>query len=147
MMTAATQADMLMVCDGAGSFIFPDFLPAVDGLMATVRFLEYLAMRALPVSEIVRYLPPIHTAKDSVHCPWEAKGSIMRQLHEAYKTSQVENVDGIKVHMPDGAWVHLSPHPDKPVIDIVGEAGSKRQATELVQQTVEQVERILQNGG
>ncbi len=146
MITAAAQPGMLLICDGTGNFIFPDFIPAVDGLMATVRLLEYLAVRAMPVSEIVRYLPPIHMATDSVHCPWEAKGSIMRQLHDAYRSQEVESLDGLKVHLHDGAWIHLSPHPDKPVIDIVGEADSHKAAVEVVQKAAERVERILQNG-
>ena len=147
MMTTATQPDTLLVCDGTGSFIFPDFMPAVDGLMATVRLLEYLAIRAMPVSEIVRYLPAMHTVKGSVHTPWDTKGGIMRRLNEAYKASTIENIDGIKVHLPDGAWVHIAPHSDKPSVEIVAEAASRKLAEVIVQEAVEHIERSRDTAG
>ncbi len=142
MMTAASQPGMLLVCDGTGSFIFPDFMPSVDGLMATVRLLEYLAVRALPMSEIVDYLPVSHMVKGSVHAPWEGKGSIMRRLNEAYKAQhQVESIDGIKVHFDEGAWVHISPHSDKPSVEIVAEAASTLLAQEIIAQAIKEIER------
>src|SRR5690606_3608254 len=57
LMLTSTQPGVRLALDGTGSFIFPDFQPAVDGLMATVRLLEYLSVRGMPVSEIVSYLP------------------------------------------------------------------------------------------
>ena len=109
--------------------------------MATVRLLEYLAVRAMPMSEIVRYLPPMHMVRGSVHTPWDAKGGIMRRLNDAYKSSPIENIDGIKVHLPNGAWVHISPHSDKPSVEIVAEASTRKLAEEAVQQAVAQIER------
>ncbi len=121
-------------------------MPVVDGLMATVRLLEYLAVRAMPLSEIVRYLPPMHLVKGSVHTPWDAKGGVMRRVNDAYKASDVETVDGIKVWLPDDAWVHISPHSDKPTVEIVAEARSQKLAEAIVRQAVEQVERSRDNG-
>jgi mannose-1-phosphate guanylyltransferase/phosphomannomutase len=139
---AALQPNMLLVCDGAGNFIFPDFLPAVDGMMATVRLLEYLAVRKMPVSEVVRYLPTMHLAKGSVPCPWEMKGALMRQLLEQYKNNRPENIDGIKAHFANGFWVHISPHPDRPEMTVMAEANSRQTAEEMVRQTVQQLERL-----
>lgn len=146
MMTAATQPNIRLVCDGTGNFIFPDFLPAVDGMMATVRLLEYLAIRAMPVSEVVRYLPPMQMARGSLYCPWEVKAAVMRQLHETHKGNRVEAVDGIKVHLTDGAWVHYSPHQDKPSIEVVVEAASRVLADEILQQSITVTEKMRQEG-
>jgi mannose-1-phosphate guanylyltransferase/phosphomannomutase len=140
MMSAASMSEMLLICDGTGSYIFPDFLPAVDGLMATIKLLEYLAVRQIPVSEIVSYLPPMHLAKGSVHCAWESKGLVMRLLTEAYKNDRVENMDGLKVYSGEDAWIHVSPHVDKPVFEVVAEAGTQKLAEEMVQQKLDQIE-------
>ena len=147
MMTAAQDPATLLICDGSGNFIFPDFMPAVDGMMATVRLLEYLAQRKMLVSEIVRYLPAMHVARGSIHCAWDSKGTVMRQLHEYYRGSNVESLDGIKVHLGNGSWIHASPHTDKPSIEIVAEAASLPLAEEIVQQTVAQIETMRLNGG
>lgn len=146
LMNAANERNQLMVCDGTGNFIFPDFLPAVDGMIATVRLLQYLALRNMSVSEIVRYLPPIQMAKGSIHCPWDLKGSVMRQLHEQFKNNHVETIDGVKIHSPNGSWVHISPHPDRPTFEVVTEANAKQVAEEMVQQAIQQVERLRDAG-
>ncbi len=146
LMTAAAQPNMLMVCDGQGSFLFPDFLPAVDGLMATVRLLEYLAVRRMPLSEVLRYLPPMHLVRKSVACPWEQKGAIMRRLNDTYKNHHTEDIDGLKVHLEQGEWVHFSPHYDQPEMIVVVEAPSSVQASELAAQSVQVVEKLLSNG-
>jgi mannose-1-phosphate guanylyltransferase/phosphomannomutase len=143
LMTAANQPNMLLVADGQGNFAFPDFMPAVDGLMATVRLLELLAIRRMPVSEVLRYLPPMQMARASVPCTWEQKGVTMRRMHEHYKGSRVDNIDGIKVHLQDGAWVHISPHYDQPAMMVVVEAASETQAQEIAQQTVELLQKTL----
>ena len=139
----AAEPPVLLVCDGAGNFIYPDFMPTVDGLMATVKMLEYLAIRRLPLSEVVRYLPPVHTAKGSVICAWNAKGAVMRQLGEAYKSEHVENVDGLKVHLANGAWIHITPHPDRPSFEVEAEAASVGEAEEHVRATMRQIEAFV----
>ena len=142
----AAEPSVLLVCDGAGNFIYPDFMPTVDGIMATVKLLEYLAVRRLPVSEIVRYLPPLFTAKGSVICAWNAKGAVMRKLYESYKSYHVENVDGMKVHFGGGAWAHVAPHPDRPAFEIEAEAASAAEAEERVQTIARQIEAFANDG-
>ena len=75
----------------------------------------------------------------SVQCAWDLKATVMRQLAEAYKTSPIEAIDGLKVHLADGAWVHISPHIEKPAMEIVVEANSQQLAEEIVQQTLQQI--------
>jgi mannose-1-phosphate guanylyltransferase/phosphomannomutase len=131
-MHTATYTGVLLIADGAGSFIFPGFQPAVDGMMATVRLLEYLAIRKMPVSEIIAYLPKFHMAKGTVHCPWEVKGGVMRMLTQHHQHHQVDKMDGLKVHLNAAEWVHLSPNPDRPHFEIVAEAEDDERARQIV---------------
>lgn len=132
LMLSAHDAGILMAVDGNGNFIFPEFHPAVDGMMATARLLQYLAVRQLPLSEVVNYLPTMHLARQSVYCPWDAKGRIMRLLNDRYKDHHVENIDGLKIHLGPLEWVHLSPNPDKPQFELLAEAASAERAAEIV---------------
>lgn len=131
-MHTASYVGVLLIGDGAGSFIFPGFQPAVDGMMATVRLLEYLAIRKMPMSEIVAYLPKYHLAKEPVECPWEAKGAVMRMLMHQHQHRHVDKMDGLKVHLDHGEWVHLSPNPEKPRFEVVAEAATDERAREIV---------------
>lgn len=142
---AAHDAGILMAVDGAGNFIFPDFHPTVDGMMATARLLEYLAVRQLPLSKVVSYLPPMHLLKTSTPCPWEAKGRMMRLLGERYKDRRIETIDGLKIHLEQGEWVHLSPNPDKPQFELLVEGCSEGRAVALINEYQRHFTAILQN--
>ena len=69
MAQAANEPGAILICDGTGNFVLPDFMAAIDGLMATVRLLQFLAIRAIPASEIVNYLPPMHIAAAASSAP------------------------------------------------------------------------------
>ncbi|MEZ4865923.1 MAG: sugar phosphate nucleotidyltransferase [Caldilineaceae bacterium] len=142
-MLAAHDAGILMATDGNGNFIFPEFQPTVDGMMATARLLEYMAVRQMPLSEVVSYLPPMHLAKESVPCPWEAKGRIMRLVAEYYKDYHIDNIDGMKIHFNEQEWVHLSPNPDKPQFELLAEGATAAHAQELVTQAAAQIKQFL----
>ena len=143
-MLAPQETNLLLAVDGTGSFIFPDFHPAVDGLMAAVRLLEYLVNRALPISEIVRYLPPVHMARLSAPCPWEAKGKLMRLLNNHHKGRAIENLDGLKVSINEHEWVHLTPNPDRPSFEVIAEGVDDERAHALAQEFGALIEQLLQ---
>lgn len=142
---SAHDAGILIVTDGSGNFIFPEFHPAVDGMMATARLLEYLAIRQLPLSKVVSYLPPMHLAKTIVPCAWEAKGRMMRLLSDRYKEYRVETIDGLKIHLDQAEWVHFSPNPDKPQFELLAEGATARRSAELVEEYQRQFLAILQS--
>ncbi len=71
-----------------------------------------------------------------VHCPWEDKGRIMRQLIEATDSENTMYLDGIRVHHNSG-WVLVVPDGDEPVFRIYGEAETEQEATTLVEQYVD----------
>jgi mannose-1-phosphate guanylyltransferase/phosphomannomutase len=146
-MHTASYVGVLLIADGNGSFIFPGFQPVVDGMMAIVRLLEYLAIRRLPVSEIVAYLPKFHLAREIVECPWDAKGTVMRMLSSRHVKRQVDKIDGLKVHLDNGEWVHLSPSPDKPRFEVLAEGQNKARAQALADEYRQMIEEILQQAG
>jgi mannose-1-phosphate guanylyltransferase/phosphomannomutase len=147
LMLTAQEDGMLMAIDGTGNYIFPDFQPTVDGMMATARLLEFLAVRKLPLSQIAEYLPPVHLAREAVHCPWDDKGRIMRLLNERYKHHQVETIDGLKIHLNAAEWIHLSPNPDKPQFEVLAEAATDERAAALAAEYQLQIEQLLQSQG
>jgi len=129
-MEAATQEGVTMAADGADGFIFPQFQPAVDGMMALAKLLEFLAIENVTLSQIAASLPPQYTAVRDVPCPWEMKGTVMRLLHERYKSGREAQIDGVKVQLGND-WVLVLPHPDLPLFRIYAESDSTTAAEEL----------------
>lgn len=146
-MQAAANPDVLLALDGSGQFLFPDFLPAADGLMATVRLLEYLAVRSLKISEVTSYLPRFFMAHDRLAAPWEIKGALMRKLNEQYRGENVITIDGFKIRLTDSEWVHIGPNPDTPHVEISAEAGDSERASQLVVEYAGQMREIIDSIG
>ena len=135
----AAGEDVLFATDGAGHFIFPDLQPVSDGLLATVRLLEYLGLRQAAVSEIVAGLPMFFMAHHRVDCPWETKGTVMRLLNQSYQGDGVVTIDGLKIHLGAEEWVHIGPNPERPLFEIRAEAGDPERATALVKEHGDQL--------
>ncbi len=128
--------------DTGGGFIFPEFQPAFDGLFAFARLLEMLALQETTLSQVRALLPPYFLASETVSCPWEVKGRIMRVLttdsdgHAGESGGRTELVDGIKTYRGDGAWTLILPDASEPFFRVYAEAGSQDEANELVHRAV-----------
>ena len=122
--------------DTAGGFIFPEFHPAFDGLFSFAKLLELLAVQNTSLSEVRGLLPAYFMASETVSCPWEVKGRIMRVLTAESEGTQTELVDGIKTYHEDGSWVLILPDASEPNFRIYAEASSQDAANELVHRAV-----------
>jgi mannose-1-phosphate guanylyltransferase/phosphomannomutase len=143
LMLAATRKGVIMAADGLGNFAFPEFQPAIDGLMAIARLLEFLATQKTRLSDVVDALPPYHLAQRQVPCAWEQKGMVMRHLNEQYRDRKEKQVDGLRIRLENDDWVLVLPDPDEPVVDIYAESDSDDQAGELADHYRHVVEELL----
>lgn len=139
---AALRSDAILGVDGTGSFVFPQFQPAVDGMMATARLLEYLAVRELPVSKVVSYLPQSYMARDRAECPTPAKGMVMRRLNEKFATRLATKTEGVKVLLDEDEWIHLAPDPDLPHFLLIAEGQTQDRAGALVREYQALIRRL-----
>jgi mannose-1-phosphate guanylyltransferase/phosphomannomutase len=139
-----------MGVDGNGNFIFPAFQPAVDGMMAAAKLLEYLAhfrsdgshiQRHL--SQIVEYLPKFHLAEARAYCTTGSKGAIMRLLNDQYGPRDGDYGQGIKITLNDCEWIYITPDPEYPYFTIVAEGGDAQRASDLADEFRIHTEQLL----
>lgn len=136
MATAAEGKEGIALAgDTDGGFIFPEFQPAFDALFSFAKLLELLAVQETTLSKTLSSLPEYHMAQESVFCPWEVKGRIMRALMEETNTQKHELIDGIKIYKDNG-WVLVIPDASEPYFRIFSEASSRDAANELVHRYV-----------
>src|SRR6266849_1742006 len=140
-MSLAAREHPLLVGDGFGGFIFPRFHPSFDGLFATVRLIELLAVAKQTLSEVVDQTPPVHLARLQVVCPWEKKGQVMRMLAQDPQTERTRQIDGVK-HQNDGEWVLVLPDADRPLFNVYAEAKDDDRALALVHEYADKLERM-----
>ena len=135
-MAADGKDEIALAGDTMGGFIFPEFHPAFDGLFSFAKLLEMLALQNTTLSEVRRMLPPYFMASETVSCPWEVKGRIMRVLTAESEGTRTELVDGIKTYGDNGSWVLVLPDASEPNFRIYAEAQSQDAANELVHRAV-----------
>lgn len=138
----ACETSVAMAADGRGSFIFPQFQCASDGLMATAKLLEFLATQNTTLSEVIASLPAFEVLHEQVSCQWEAKGTVMRRLNEHSQHDRLDTTDGVKIRLSDTEWVLILPDPDRPLFQIYAESSSHAQAKALIQKYAELVEEL-----
>jgi mannose-1-phosphate guanylyltransferase/phosphomannomutase len=134
LMDAATAEGVGFAGNAEGAHLFPEFLPAPDGLMTMCKVLEVLATTKQPLSSIVEELPEVHMARRDVPAPWTQKGAVMRRL-SASAAGRVQLLDGVKV-VEDDRWALVIPLPDEPVCRIWAEAPSDAEADALAERYV-----------
>jgi mannose-1-phosphate guanylyltransferase/phosphomannomutase len=134
LMAAAVEheAELLLAGDLRGGFIFPAFHPGFDAMFACVRLLESAQQAGLSLAEVVEQIPPFVLRHQSLPCPWEQKGRVMRQMAQRVQ-GRVETLDGLKVHTPHG-WALILPDASESLIHLYVEAGSEADAQRLLEQ-------------
>lgn len=145
LMQAAHSADVLMAADGAGAFVFPDFQPAADGMMAVARLLQMLAQHRLRLSELIDSLPQFYVVSNTVDCSWENKATVMRRLQEHFVQADIQVTDGIKIFLSEEEWILARPDPDRALFHVTAEAGSTERAQELAAEHTRLVAELAAN--
>jgi mannose-1-phosphate guanylyltransferase / phosphomannomutase len=120
-LTAIAAAEgVLLAADDDGRVARGGTLPADDALAAVALLLELWVPEDRPLSALVAELPEVNLVHEDVHCPWAAKGLVMRTLIDEAKGYETDNLDGLKVYLDEG-WVSLMPDPDHPRFHIFAE--------------------------
>jgi mannose-1-phosphate guanylyltransferase/phosphomannomutase len=130
LMEAAVSGGVQLAGSPDGSIIFPEFLPAPDGMTTLAKILEFRARSQSPLSSLIAPLPPVYMVHELVPCAWEQKGAVMREVVERASGDRVELIDGVKVYHGQD-WVLVLPDPAQPIVHVWAEADADAKARAL----------------
>jgi len=142
MMTAANDKKADFVAEEKGGFIFSEFMPAFDGMFATVKLLEFLARYGQPLSTIVDEIPEYIKIVENVPVPWDKRGSVMKELVVLNKDEK-RNVEGIEFFENDNR-ILIIPDNDRPYFHIYVEAKTKASAKALIEKNRKYFKKIIE---
>jgi mannose-1-phosphate guanylyltransferase/phosphomannomutase len=140
--SAAASEGVVFAGAIGGGFVFPEFLPAYDGVASLCKLLELLAPVRRPLSQIVSELPQSTVVHRQVRCPWARKGAVMRILSERLKGREVDLLDGIKIFEENG-WAQVLPDPDEPLVHVYAEGATRDDAARIEAEYIGLVEAII----
>ena len=143
-MKAASDPFVCFAADTSGRFVVPGFMPAFDAIATFVSLLDLLAMSERSLSHVVDALPAVHMVTREVVTPWEQKGAVMRVLVEQAKTHEVDLVDGVRIHHPEG-WALVLPDPDDPITRVTAEGVDDGAAERLADEYVRRIEQLVRS--
>jgi len=134
MMETALAEKATLAGDGVGTYGFPMFQPASDGMVTLCKLLEMLAVVKKPLSDIVKEIPASRLIKVQLPCPWECKGTVMRNLIEYTKNLNIDLIDGVKVYYDNKDWILIIPDPDRPFFHLYVETATEEASNRLIKQ-------------
>jgi phosphomannomutase/phosphoglucomutase len=133
----------------SGHFFFADrYFGYDDAIYAALRMLELLTAQDKPLSQLLSALPKMHfTPELRKDCPDDKKFAVIEGLRQALAgTGDVNQLDGIRVTYPDGAWALVRASNTGPVLVLRFEAPSAARLAEIranVEGVVDQVKRSV----
>lgn len=143
--TTARLSDAALGGSANGCFIFPEFQNGYDAMFTVGQVLEHLTYQGRTLHEAVRDLPPLIYQVDSVHCPWERKGRVMRLLVEKHQDRPMELLDGVKIQTRPNHWVLVLPDAVEPLVHVYADGLDLQQTSaDLTEYT--QLVMYLQQG-
>jgi mannose-1-phosphate guanylyltransferase/phosphomannomutase len=142
--TTAKLGDAVLGGSANGCFIFPDFQNGYDAMFAVGQVLEHLTYQGRTLHQAVSDLPQLIYQVDSVHCPWERKGRVMRLLVEKHHDRPMELLDGVKIQTRPDHWILVLPDAVEPLVHVYAD-GTDLQHTSADLNEYTQLVRYLQH--
>ncbi len=125
-----------------GGIIFPAHQFCRDGGMTLAKMLEVVAKAGQPLSALAASLPQYSLQKVAVEVPVARRAETLEALVALVKGRDVETIDGVKIHEPDG-WVLVRPSGTEPLFRIYAEARTPERAKALAAEGAELVRRAV----
>ncbi|MBN2247319.1 MAG: NTP transferase domain-containing protein [Coriobacteriia bacterium] len=128
-----------------GGFVFPEFLAGYDAVMSFGALLRMLDHHGLDLDEVVARLPEFHLREQSVFCPFDRKGAVMRSMAALGRIGEADVIEGVRI--PDAkGWALVLPHATEALVHVYAEGDDGSAADALLQRYVETVREAIANG-
>ncbi len=133
MMEAGCKPEVGFVGGTRGGFIFPEFQCGSDAMYALAKILELMAQRGLKPSQLMKECPRPLILSETVPCPWDLKGQVMRRMMEHTEGQRRQLVDGVRVLFED-SWVLVIPSVYEAIFHVYAEAPTEKQVRALIRE-------------
>ncbi|MEK9138773.1 MAG: phosphoglucosamine mutase, partial [Bacteroidota bacterium] len=119
--------------EGSGGVILPAVHLGRDAIVGIGLILQMLAEFGGTLSQLKASLPQYQIAKDKIELGNISPDTVLRKIEAAQDGhARINTDDGLKLDFPD-YWVHLRKSNTEPIVRVIAEARTMRQALEAVQ--------------
>ena len=131
--------------EGNGGIIVPDFHFGRDALIGIGLFLSHLARSKKKISKLKKEYPEYFISKNKIELtPTIDVDKVLQGVQEKYKGEKINLTDGVRIDFEKAReWVHLRKSNTEPIIRIIAEARTEERATELANQLIQDMHKIV----
>ena len=128
--------------EGNGGVIYPAAHYGRDALVGIALLLTYFAKLGKRISEIRNMYPHYEMAKNRIDLKEGCNpDAILAKMKEKYQGDNVTTIDGVKIDFED-KWVHLRKSNTEPIIRVYSEAHTAKEAQDLGERFVKEIESL-----
>jgi phosphomannomutase len=127
--------------EGNGGVILPEVHLGRDAPLGIALILQLLTEAGKPLSAVAAELPRYAIVKDKLDRPKASLESVYSSLRRVFPDARVDTQDGLRLAWKD-RWLHVRPSGTEPIVRVIAEAPTEKEARELVQRAREPLERL-----
>ena len=127
--------------EGNGGVILPEVHLGRDAPVGIALVLQLLAETGKTISALTAELPRYAIVKDKLDRPDASLESVYGALREAFGDAITDTQDGLRLAWKD-RWLHVRPSGTEPIVRVIAEAPSEREAQQLVGRARSLLERL-----
>jgi len=135
------RTDAVFGGEHSAHYYFRDFWRADTGMLAAMHVLAALGEQARPLSELASAYSRYHASGEINSTVTDAPGRVAA-VQEAFGSGDgvvVDELDGLTVQLPDGAWFNLRASNTEPLLRLNVEAPEQTRMTEIRDRVLEMV--------
>jgi mannose-1-phosphate guanylyltransferase/phosphomannomutase len=100
-------------------------------MYSVAKIMEMMAITGWRLGDVDNDIRRLVRTFVDVHCPWQAKGRVMRHAMHASEEYERTLIDGIKIHFDPLTWVLLVPSKEHELFTVMVEAETEERAMAL----------------
>ncbi|HMC53805.1 MAG TPA: phosphoglucosamine mutase [Gemmatimonadaceae bacterium] len=127
--------------EGNGGVILPDIHLGRDAPVGIALVLQLLTEENKPISAVAASLPRYSIVKDKLDRPKASLDSVYAALRGAFADATVDTQDGLRLSWAD-RWLHVRPSGTEPIVRVIAEAPTEKDARGLVQRARAPLEKL-----
>ncbi|MER7168401.1 phosphomannomutase/phosphoglucomutase [Micromonospora sp. NPDC000207] len=121
-------------------YYFRDFWFADTGMLAAMHTLAVLGGQDLPLSELAREYER-YAASGEINSTVTDQAAKVAEVRAAYPDAETDDLDGLTLRFPDGAWCNLRASNTEPLLRLNVEAPSRERMISLRDEVLDRVRR------
>jgi phosphomannomutase len=127
--------------EGNGGVILREVHLGRDAPVGAALTLQLLHEEGRSLSSIVGDLPRYVIVKDKLERPSASLDSVYATLRQVFSDASVDTQDGLRLAWSD-RWLHVRPSGTEPIVRVIAEAPTEREAKELVGRARQPLEKL-----